>query len=578
MADFRKLFLVLAVMAFAATAFAQTSPFVCVGNPAVPETLRGGGLTEELGNVVLTCSGGAADGTASGSFEVFIPAPAIAITNRLGASVAGIGNELVGVALTVEDGAGNVGSITKGVFSPSFPNRLSFANVSIPTGTTSIVRIAGIRVAVPAASTIPVTVSEFISTSPAAQIPVTNSTQVVGSIYPAIDFAVTDCSGTAALSGLSFAQCKDFNLSGGDPSGKLSFAVKFAEGFSTAFKIKNASADPKNNGEFSNKNGDDPIGIDTATRLLLTLTNVPAGVTIRVTDHAINGTADLNAAFVGGSVNVKGVGGTPVADVSGSPAFCEKLVTEANPDGTIAGVGLVDAKSANGTVFAVWEVTAATLNRESLIFGVEVSFASDPANDHPGLTNGNPAVAHGNIGPQSDVAIAADDKVSIPRFSTTAFDAPTFNINPCVTNLLFPYVTSVQGYDTGFALVNTSKDNGTGEDNPLPFNTSSQTGLCTVYYFGNQDVAPQQTKSLHGGEMAKFTLTAGGDGVAATPGFEGYIIAQCNFQYAHGFGFISAAGSGLSAQAYLALVIPDRGGARPAQSFTDSEGGEQLIH
>jgi hypothetical protein len=46
-------------------------------------------------------------------------------------------------------------------------------------------------------------------------------------------------------------------------------------------------------------------------------------------------------------------------------------------------------------------------------------------------------------------------------------------------------------------------------------------------------------------------------GVAA--GFQGYVIAQCTFQYAHGFAFITngvGVNGGLS-QGYLAGVIPD---------------------
>ena len=42
-------------------------------------------------------------------------------------------------------------------------------------------------------------------------------------------------------------------------------------------------------------------------------------------------------------------------------------------------------------------------------------------------------------------------------------------------------------------------------------------------------------------------------------GFQGYMIAQCGFQYAHGFAFITngvGANGGLS-QGYLAGVIPD---------------------
>jgi len=43
--------------------------------------------------------------------------------------------------------------------------------------------------------------------------------------------------------------------------------------------------------------------------------------------------------------------------------------------------------------------------------------------------------------------------------------------------------------------------------------------------------------------------------IAAAPGFEGYVIAHCMFQYAHGFGFISDLGAQKLAQGYIALIL-----------------------
>jgi hypothetical protein len=41
------------------------------------------------------------------------------------------------------------------------------------------------------------------------------------------------------------------------------------------------------------------------------------------------------------------------------------------------------------------------------------------------------------------------------------------------------------------------------------------------------------------------------------PNFLGYVIAVCNFQYGHGFAFVSDVGARNLAMGYLALVIPD---------------------
>jgi hypothetical protein len=42
-------------------------------------------------------------------------------------------------------------------------------------------------------------------------------------------------------------------------------------------------------------------------------------------------------------------------------------------------------------------------------------------------------------------------------------------------------------------------------------------------------------------------------------GFQGYMIAICNFQDAHGFAFVSDLGAQKLAMGYLALVLPDPG-------------------
>jgi hypothetical protein len=57
------------------------------------------------------------------------------------------------------------------------------------------------------------------------------------------------------------------------------------------------------------------------------------------------------------------------------------------------------------------------------------------------------------------------------------------------------------------------------------------------------------------GEELIFTLSSGGNfGVQSTPGFQGYIIAQANFQFCHGFAFLSTV-SNSEAEGYLAIQL-----------------------
>ena len=73
----------------------------------------------------------------------------------------------------------------------------------------------------------------------------------------------------------------------------------------------------------------------------------------------------------------------------------------------------------------------------------------------------------------------------------------------------------------------------------------------------SSDLPNSQTSgTVNEGSQLVATLSGGGNlGVAATPGFQGYMIASCNFQYGHGFAFISDLGASRVAEGYLALVM-----------------------
>jgi len=78
MADFRRVLVALAVLAvMAVSANAQiTNPFACTASAAVPPLLRAEGVTELVGDIVITCTGGisttAATPLPTANFQVFI--------------------------------------------------------------------------------------------------------------------------------------------------------------------------------------------------------------------------------------------------------------------------------------------------------------------------------------------------------------------------------------------------------------------------------------------------------------------------------------------------------------------------
>lgn len=570
MADFRKLFLVLAVLAVAtAPAFGQ-APFSCVANTVTNAQLRAGGITEMTGDIVLQCANGPVAGSVNTSFAVQIQGGATAVTNHLDGAATPSGFP-ISALLTVTDVFNN--PIANGTFhgflQPNAQTVVVFPDVTLPTGTTEFVRISNIRVAAQQVANVTTTIPVYstVSTTPTNIVSASSPLLQTGTVYPSLQMSLTDCAGGTFSAG-SFTQCVP------QPSGNagdLNFAIKFQE--QTVTSAFRTQIDENTDGEATN-----------ATRLLVTFTNVPAGAKVLVTDREIGGFAGTSnfssATFVKGA-DANGSGGT-LGATAVEPATCGGTAVMSNPvPTTAAAVNLVAANVSGSVVYAVWQVTAEQLTKiDTLVFGVQISFEANPSAGSPALTTSTTAPGiTGTFAPVSTVVVA-DDTSAIPRFQDLGLTAgPIFAISPCVTNLLFPYVTNQQGYETGIALVNTSTDNSTGSTGSpanAPFNTSSQTGTCAMYFFGdNMPTAPFVTPEIGSAATDNkflYTNTVG----AIAPNFSGYVIARCNFQYAHGLAYILTPGG--SASQYLALVIPDQAGVRPPNPFSVAPkgSGEQL--
>jgi len=119
--------------------------------------------------------------------------------------------------------------------------------------------------------------------------------------------------------------------------------------------------------------------------------------------------------------------------------------------------------------------------------------------------------------------------MTIPRFASGT-ELPAFSIIECRSRLLFPFVTSQNGFDTTLVISNTTLD---------PFSTSPQDGDCRLQFYGrigaNGPAPATQTSTVMGaGQQLICGLEPGGNpGVQPTPGFQGYVIASCAFPFAH---------------------------------------------
>jgi RHS repeat-associated protein len=182
----------------------------------------------------------------------------------------------------------------------------------------------------------------------------------------------------------------------------------------------------------------------------------------------------------------------------------------------------------NGSAVAVWEtVPGNPYSPETGANPIFVPFVNDFANNLPG-----PGTATVNLSfaPVPTGNSNSSSSLAIPRFcdSSTANDLLTVNI--CRTSLLYPYVTNQAGFDTSPAISNTTID---------PFGTGAQCGSCTLNWYSGP-ASP---------------------GTPATPGpkpgknFQNYMNAISNFQYAHGFTFVSDVGARNLAMGYLGIMM-----------------------
>jgi hypothetical protein len=554
MVDFRKWFLVLALVVMtAATASAQNAAFACTASAGVPPLLRSEGLTELTGDIVLNCTGGDPLVPIIANFQVFLNTN---MTSRF------ISDPYTEAMLLINEPVEGAQVLGTNVFAGRKigDNSIAWLGVPVvPPGSvgTRVIRMTGVRANANqlgvASGLIPTQVFAFISISGSTSVPLNNPQQTVGFIQSGLEFLVRDTTGGSIdQAERTRLQCKDENddlaVDPTDPDVDqgVHSRVRFNERFATAFKTGRAVGNQAAPGVIYNTEsgyintslqGSPPNGTlatfqngglaNTGTRLRAQFNNIPTGVRLYVTTDPVATTGGSNAVFVTSDPN--GVGGSILAP---PPPTAEQPPL------------YIEIPVFNGTGTATWEITAADpLQIGRCDFGVLWAWDAN----QPGVGT---ATANGSFAPISSVG-TSNLSAPIPRFADTSSAINILELIQCRTSLLFPFVSNQAGFDTGMTIANTSRDS---------FGTATQTGTCTLNYYGNTNggAAPpaQTTNAIPAGEHLAATLSGGGNfGVTATPGFQGYIIAVCQFQYAHGFAFISDVGAQRLAQGYVALVI-----------------------
>jgi hypothetical protein len=330
-----------------------------------------------------------------------------------------------------------------------------------------------------------------------------------------------------------------------------SFTIQLGEKFGGAFKTKvptlntvtgaaqlcNEGACSTTNGEQGTYQGAAPIGTATSgTRFLLSFAGIPSGVTVYL------------PVTVTGNSNPGATDGLILSLTSSSTAAFSAV----SPIGTnFLGVPATDAAitATNGTATAVYEVTQTdnTIPAETASISGVLYFVGNFASVAP-------------ASPTVTVTPAPTGQTTAPNFATSSNPAITLNsFTACTTNLLFPFVTNQLGFDTGIVLANTSTDP-FGVPGPPTFTGTGAApapGSCALNFYGAGAPTPNTGVAAPGGSQASGTTNAFQLSSVA-PGFQGYVIAVCNYQYGHGYAFIEydlTQGNGV-AEGYLALVVP----------------------
>jgi hypothetical protein len=454
-------------------------------------------------------------------------------------------------------------------------NQVTFFGIPVmppaTAGDTRVFRITNVRVnanGITAGGATPGSVTASLSINSASSIAITNSTLTVGFVEQGLSatnsgLRNTANSGAASSSGASFAQCTSASITSTTNSSGALGVLQFSENFATAFKIRqngnqNVPGAIYNSesgfieslitGSVSSTGSQEIAGLaDYGTRLKAVFNNVPSGVSLYVTTRDV--TNDFNPSNAVGYNVAQAV--LVVSETAGDGGLGNgpSAAAQSTTFGLVPSIGLAPvAIGAGGVGTAVWEVVNTNPSAlDTIDFGLFAAFTASAATNSPAPGSFSVTLSYAPTPSSgaftSTTGAAASSSLGIPRFSDSLDITKTVaTVNLCTTAMLFPYVINVSGFDTGIAIANTTTD---------PFGTAAQSGSCSLYFYGT---AAPTTEPFVSPVVATGTVWPTLASTVA-PGFSGYMIANCNFQYAHGFAFVSDVGARNLAMGYLALIF-----------------------
>jgi hypothetical protein len=506
----------------------------CTAFVANQPTLRQEGTTEPAGDILISCTATSLPlaGAAAGPQTLSVYVNGAAITSRqLYSGTSAPSSIPTEAALLVNDNVttGNVNGASPPTQGFLQSGALVFSGFTLPNSgpTTFTIRVTNIRV-----NANSLAAGSFVTGTVLSTFGLQNQQNLVlGAVQSSLSTTVSSVT--------NFAQCNSTPT-----AGTIVSTLTVKELVNTAFKAPNvnltgtnsntipgqwyqngvntesqtvlpnvalvSSTSQQSPGSFADQINAVPGQADSATRIRVIFSNIPAGVTLSVPVSVGSGNSIIQA--------------TSSGDVG---AF------------TIAG-GAITLTSAGSVTYQVVAQQAGAI--DSFTIPVTLTYTYTP----PSTPNVGTILASATYAPTTAEVTVLNPSFGIPRFADTSVLTPFITLSACQTDLLFTFMTNQAGFDTGFEIANTSTD---------PFGTPAQNGTCTLNWYGTGPAAGTATTTpsiASGNYYANLVSTA-------AAGFQGYMIAVCNFQFGHGFAFITDGygqpGRGLS-QGYLASIIP----------------------
>lgn len=536
MSDFRTKLLGLAAMA---TLFAGAS----YGQITITQQNANGTCTFAAQNAIgANATAGALNVRAEGDTEVVSPIT-FCINNNGATNVTGTVTIFFSAPVTSLPGAApftDLATLVLGgnpaVNGSASSTQLTFtafggAGFTFLAGTSTTANVQGVRVNASAvaagASLVPITAQPAVVSSSASSVLPAAVAPIVG--YVSTTLSPPSISGT--ISSFPATPVNNYNTAQGNPQKTTlgpSFWVFAGDSVSGAFKTWNGGVGAAGNAgilNYSTENSDGNASY--GTRIQLAFGNVPSAVTLFVPTSITvnNGTVNAFTINLVTSATAPDTGAsvlpTPTVPLSFTAPGTAGLPAAFGFSTIAYGASTFPITSSGGSATAVYEVvTAPATAKVSTAIPVWVTFAPSA------LSTASGAITVLETYAPTTPLLSATTAPDFAAVTTGALNGSSIGL--AQTELLFPFVTSADGFDTGLAISNTTTD---------PYGTSPTAGACTLNYYGTGAPTPNTGIAAPGGSQASGTSNAFLNSSIA-PGFTGYMIATCAYPEGHGFAYI----------------------------------------